>query len=677
MQIRTGNKFEVISEYTPAGDQPKAIARLIDGLQKNYKFQTLLGVTGSGKTFTMANVIEKYNRPTLVMTHNKTLAGQICKELRSFLPNNAVEYFVSYYDYYQPEAYLPRTDTYIAKSSSINDDIDKMRHSATQSLFERNDVVIVASVSCIYGLGMPEEYLKASIPISLGETISITNFSRALTRIQYERNDIDMQRGRYRIKGDVLEVFPAYSNFILRIEFFGDEIDSIREIDPVTGATNMTKSTVRIYPAKHFMTPEHMKQSAIDHIKEDLEKRVLELKSQDKLVEAQRLWQRTKYDLEMINEIGYCQGIENYSRYFDGRESGSPPSTLLDYFPKDFLLVIDESHVSIPQIMGMYNGDQARKQVLVDYGFRLPAAKDNRPLKFDEFWERIDKAVFTTATPAKFELENSSAVIEQVIRPTGLVDPVIEVKPTANQVFDLLDQIKVVREKGNRIIVTTLTKRMAEDLTKFLEQNNIKVNYIHSDVHTIDRLEILSGLRKGDFDVIVGVNLLREGIDLPEVSLVAILDADKEGYLRSFSALVQIIGRAARNVDGRVIMYADKVTGSMERAISETNRRRELQISYNKANNITPTTIKKEIGDSILEQVASLHILQNDDKDGKINISTENIALLEKAMTKAAKELDFETAALIRDKLVELREKQGATEGSKKKNGKPRPRSAN
>jgi excinuclease ABC subunit B len=669
MHIKSGNKFEVISEYTPAGDQPKAIAQILEGLQKNYRFQTLLGVTGSGKTFTMANVIEKYNRPTLVMTHNKTLAGQICKELRGFLPNNAVEYFVSYYDYYQPEAYIPRTDTYIAKSSSINDDIDKMRHSATQSLFERNDVVIVASVSCIYGLGMPDEYLKASIPVSLGDTISITNLSRALTKIQYERNDIDMQRGKYRIKGDVLEVFPAYSNFILRIEFFGDEIDSIREIDPVTGATTTTKSTVRIYPAKHFITPEHMKATAIEQIKEDLDKRVAELKAQDKLVEAQRLWQRTKYDLEMISEIGYCQGIENYSRYFDGREPGSPPSTLFDYFPKDFLLIIDESHVSIPQIMGMYNGDQARKQVLVDYGFRLPAAKDNRPLKFDEFWERVDKAVFTTATPAKFELENSSAVIEQVIRPTGLIDPIIEVKPTANQVFDLLDQIKSVREKGNRVIVTTLTKRMAEDLTKFLEQNSIKVNYIHSDVHTIDRLEILSGLRRGDFDVIVGVNLLREGIDLPEVSLVAILDADKEGYLRSFSALVQIIGRAARNVDGRVIMYADKMTGSMERAISETNRRRELQINYNKLHNITPTTIKKEIGDSILEQVASLHILQNDDKDDKIN--TNNIALIEKAMARAAKELDFETAALLRDKLMELREKQVKEQGSKK-NGKPR-----
>lgn len=669
MHIKSGNKFEVISEYTPAGDQPRAIAQILEGLQKNYRFQTLLGVTGSGKTFTMANVIEKYNRPTLVMTHNKTLAGQICKELRGFLPNNAVEYFVSYYDYYQPEAYIPRTDTYIAKSSSINDDIDKMRHSATQSLFERNDVVIVASVSCIYGLGMPDEYLKASIPISLGDTITITNLSRALTKIQYERNDIDMQRGKYRIKGDVLEVFPAYSNFILRIEFFGDEIDSIREIDPVTGATTTTKSTVRIYPAKHFITPEHMKATAIEQIKEDLDKRVAELKAQDKLVEAQRLWQRTKYDLEMISEIGYCQGIENYSRYFDGREPGSPPSTLFDYFPKDFLLIIDESHVSIPQIMGMYNGDQARKQVLVDYGFRLPAAKDNRPLKFDEFWERVDKAVFTTATPAKFELENSSAVIEQVIRPTGLIDPMIEVKPTANQVFDLLDQIKSVREKGNRVIVTTLTKRMAEDLTKFLEQNNIKVNYIHSDVHTIDRLEILSGLRRGDFDVIVGVNLLREGIDLPEVSLVAILDADKEGYLRSFSALVQIIGRAARNVDGRVIMYADKMTGSMERAISETNRRRELQINYNKLHNITPTTIKKEIGDSILEQVASLHILQNDEKDDKIN--TNDIALIEKAMARAAKELDFETAALLRDKLMELREKQVKEQGSKK-NGKPR-----
>lgn len=669
MHIKSGNKFEVISEYIPAGDQPKAIAEILDGLEKNHRFQTLLGVTGSGKTFTMANVIEKYNRPTLVMTHNKTLAGQICKELRGFLPNNAVEYFVSYYDYYQPEAYIPRTDTYIAKSSSINDDIDKMRHSATQSLFERNDVVIVASVSCIYGLGMPEEYLKASIPVSLGDTISITNLSRALTKIQYERNDIDMQRGKYRIKGDVLEVFPAYSNFILRIEFFGDEIDSIREIDPVTGATTTTKSTVRIYPAKHFITPEHMKKTAIERIKEDLDKRVAELKAQDKLVEAQRLWQRTKYDLEMISEIGYCQGIENYSSYFDGRKEGDPPSTLLDYFPKDFLLVIDESHVSIPQIMGMYNGDRARKQVLVDYGFRLPAARDNRPLKFEEFWDRIDKAVFTTATPAKFELENSSAVIEQVIRPTGLIDPMIEVKPTANQVFDLLDQIKVVREKGNRIIVTTLTKRMAEDLTKFLEQNNVKVSYIHSDVHTIDRLEILSGLRKGDFDVIVGVNLLREGIDLPEVALVAILDADKEGYLRSFSALVQIIGRAARNVDGRVIMYADKMTGSMERAISETNRRRELQINYNKVHNITPTTIKKEIGDSILEQVASLHILQNDDKDDKIN--TNDIALIEKAMAKAAKELDFETAALLRDKLVELREKQVKEQGSKK-NGKPR-----
>ncbi len=669
MHIKSGNKFEVISEYTPAGDQPKAIAQILEGLQKNYRFQTLLGVTGSGKTFTMANVIEKYNRPTLVMTHNKTLAGQICKELRGFLPNNAVEYFVSYYDYYQPEAYIPRTDTYIAKSSSINDDIDKMRHSATQSLFERNDVVIVASVSCIYGLGMPDEYLKASIPVSLGDTISITNLSRALTKIQYERNDIDMQRGKYRIKGDVLEVFPAYSNFILRIEFFGDEIDSIREIDPVTGATTTTKSTVRIYPAKHFITPEHMKATAIEQIKEDLDKRVVELKAQDKLVEAQRLWQRTKYDLEMISEIGYCQGIENYSRYFDGRKEGDPPSTLLDYFPDDFLLIIDESHVSIPQIMGMYNGDRARKQVLVDYGFRLPAARDNRPLKFDEFWERVDKAVFTTATPAKFELENSSAVIEQVIRPTGLIDPIIEVKPTANQVFDLLDQIKSVREKGNRVIVTTLTKRMAEDLTKFLEQNNIKVNYIHSDVHTIDRLEILSGLRKGDFDVIVGVNLLREGIDLPEVSLVAILDADKEGYLRSFSALVQIIGRAARNVDGRVIMYADKMTGSMERAISETNRRRELQINYNKLHNIIPTTIKKEIGDSILEQVASLHILQNEDKDDKIN--TNDIVLIEKAMARAAKELDFETAALLRDKLIELHEKQVKEQGSKK-NGKPR-----
>ncbi len=658
------SKFRVVSAYAPAGDQPKAIAQLEDGLQKKYRFQTLWGVTGSGKTFTMANLISKVQRPTLVMSPNKTLAAQLCNELREFLPHNAVEYFVSYYDYYQPEAYIPSTDTYIEKSSAINDDIDRLRHSATRSLLERRDVVVVASVSCIYGLGMPEEYLASSIPVEPGQTLNRNGFLRQLVAGLYERNDVELMPGRFRVRGDVVEVFPAYEDRLIRVEFFGDEVERIAEIQPLTGEINATLKKVVIYPAKHFITPQDKKETALKAIEAELQERVEELKGQNKLLEAQRIFQRTRYDMEMIREIGYCQGIENYSRHLSGRKAGDPPATLLDYFPEDFLTIIDESHVTIPQIQGMFNGDQARKQVLVDYGFRLPSAKDNRPLRIEEFWQKTNQAVFVSATPAAFESDNSSQIVEQVIRPTGLLDPILEVRPITHQVDDLLKEIKLRVEKKERVLVLTLTKKMAEDLTQYLLEFSIHVNYLHSEVHTLDRIDILRSLRKGEFDVVVGVNLLREGLDLPEVSLVAILDADKEGYLRSESSLIQMIGRAARNANGTVLLYADRMTRSMEKALEITRNRRALQEKFNEKHGITPKTIIKSTESSILDSLTASEDEVMDKMHSKEAMSAKELPktlkTLEKAMKAAAKALDFEEAALLRDKIREIREKTHA-----------------
>jgi Excinuclease ABC subunit B len=615
------SEFQLVSSYQPTGDQPKAIAGLVKSILEGHRFQTLLGATGTGKTFTIAHTIQQVGRPTLVMAPNKTLAAQLCNELRELFPYNAVEYFISYYDYYQPEAYVPSTDTYIAKSSSINDEIDMLRHSATRSLFERRDVIVVASVSCIYGLGMPEEYLKASIPFQVGQEINQREVLRDLAGIQYERNDLELARGRFRVKGDVLEIVPAYEDRVIRIEFFGDEIEAIRLIDPVTGEILTSLSALRVYPARHFVTPEAQLQQAILNIEQELEEQLAFFRKQGKLLEAQRLEQRTRYDLEMLREVGYCNGIENYSRHLTGRKEGEPPACLVDYFKaNDWLLVVDESHVTVPQIRGMYNGDRARKQVLVDHGFRLPSALDNRPLKAEEFWAKVHQCVFVSATPGNWELEQSGAqfetvvengktlkfyvpgtgrVIEQVIRPTGVVDPEVHVRPTAGQVEDLLGEIYLRLERSQqglpeRVIVTTLTKRMAEDLTEYLQERGIRVRYLHSEISSIERIEILQDFREGAFDVLVGVNLLREGLDLPEVSLVAILDADKEGFLRAERSLIQMIGRAARNVRGTVVMYADTLTGSMARAIAETQRRREIQLQYNRQHNITPKPIIKK-----------------------------------------------------------------------------------
>ena len=650
------DKFELVSPYKPSGDQPQAIDKLVEGIKKGYRDQTLLGVTGSGKTFTMANIIERMNRPTLILAHNKILAAQLCSEFKEFFPHNAVEYFVSYYDYYQPEAYIPSTDAYIEKDSAINDEIDKLRHSATLALAERRDVIIVASVSCIYSLGAPEEYRNNVISLRKGMEMSREELLGRLVSIQYERNDVNFVRNKFRVRGDVVEIFPAGSSEnAIRVEFFGDEIDRISEIQVVTGNIISTLAHTAIYPASHYVVSKAHLHEAVQEIQKELDERVKWFEEQGKLVEAQRIKQRTLYDIEMLEEIGFCKGIENYSRILAGRAPGSVPYTLLDHFPKDYLLFVDESHVSLPQVRGMSAGDRGRKSVLVDYGFRLPSAFDNRPLNFDEFDSKINQAIYVSATPGPIEREKSAQIVEQVIRPTGLVDPEIIVKPVAGQIEDLLSEINIRAEKNERVLVTTLTKKMAEDLTTYLQGMGVRVKYLHHDIDTIERMEIIRDLRLGEFDVLVGINLLREGLDIPEVSLVAILDADKEGFLRSESSLIQTIGRAARNAEGKVIMYADSVTGSMERAITETNRRRELQLAYNKEHGIVPKTIIKDIRD-VIEISSKAEV---DDKATKKKMSKkekdELIAKLTAQMKEAAKLLEFEHAAYLRDKINELK----------------------
>ncbi len=705
------SNFRLKSSYQPTGDQPQAIAKLVDSIQAGHLYQTLLGATGTGKTFTVAHVIAQIGKPTLVMAPNKTLAAQLCNELRELFPDNAVEYFISYYDYYQPEAYVPSTDTYIAKTASINDEIDMLRHSATRSLFERRDVIVVASVSCIYGLGIPEEYMKASIPFEVGQELNQRQLLRDLASIQYERNDLDLLRGRFRLKGDVLEIVPAYEDRVIRVEFFGDEIDAIRLLDPTTGSILQSLSMLRLYPARHFVTPEDQLEAALIAIDQELDERLEELQEGGKLLEAQRLEQRTRYDLEMLREVGYCNGVENYSRHLTGRNPGEPPSCLIDYFKtEDWLLVLDESHVTVPQIRGMYNGDRSRKQVLVDHGFRLPSAVDNRPLKSEEFWGKVDQAIFVSATPGDWELEQSGAefksiveegqadqptkprkkqrksnpekkqikvyvsgtgrVVEQVIRPTGVVDPDVAVRPTSGQVDDLMGEIYERLDRSQvgpaeRVIITTLTKRMAEDLTEYLQERSIRVRYLHSEITSIERIEILQNFREGAFDVLVGVNLLREGLDLPEVSLVAILDADKEGFLRAERSLIQMIGRAARNVRGKVIMYADTMTGSMARAITETQRRREIQMAYNQKYGITPKPIIKKSSNAILSFLAISRKLNDHELETAFQQSDEIplseipelITQLEQKMKESASKLEFEAAAELRDKIKKLRER--------------------
>ncbi|MGH1804625.1 excinuclease ABC subunit UvrB [Enterococcus gallinarum] len=655
----TSHEFELISKYQPAGDQPEAIHQLVDGVVGGKKAQILLGATGTGKTYTVSNLIKEVNKPTLIIAHNKTLAGQLYGEFKEFFPNNAVEYFVSYYDYYQPEAYVPSSDTYIEKDSSINDEIDKLRHSATSSLLERNDVIVVASVSCIFGLGSPIEYAKQVVSLRVGMEKPRDQLLKEMIDIQFERNDIDFQRGRFRVRGDVVEIFPASRDErALRIEFFGDEIDRIREVDALTGEILGETEHVSIFPATHFVTNEDHMEHAIASIQKELEDRLAVLRSENKLLEAQRLEQRTNYDIEMLREMGYTSGIENYSRHMDGRKEGEPPYTLLDFFPDDFLIVIDESHVTMPQIRGMYNGDRARKQMLVDYGFRLPSALDNRPLRLKEFEEHVNQIVYVSATPGPYEHEQTDTVIQQIIRPTGLLDPVVEVRPIMGQIDDLVGEINERVEKDQRVFVTTLTKKMAEDLTDYFKELGIKVKYLHSDVKTLERTEIIRDLRLGEFDVLVGINLLREGIDVPEVSLVAILDADKEGFLRSERSLVQTIGRAARNSDGKVIMYADKMTDSMQRAIDETSRRRSIQEAYNKEHGIEPKTIIKEIRDLIaITKVAeeSGDYTTTSYEDMTREEKATLLLKLEKEMKDAAKALDFETAATLRDTILELK----------------------
>ena len=659
-------QFHLQAPFQPTGDQPQAIAQLTSYLQTGSRYQTLLGATGTGKTFSVAAVIEKIGRPTLVLAHNKTLAAQLCNELREFFPKNAVEYFVSYYDYYQPEAYIPVTDTYIEKSAAINDEIDMLRHSATRSLFERRDVVVVASISCIYGLGMPSEYLKASIPLRVGKEVDQRQLLRDLASVQYSRNDIDMGRGRFRVKGDVLEVGPAYEDRIIRVEFFGDEIDAIRYVDPVTGNILQSLDALNVYPARHFVTPDDRLEEACEAIEEELRNRLDELEKAGSLLEAQRLEQRTRYDLELLREIGYCNGVENYSRHLAGRKPGEPPESLIDYFPKDWLLVVDESHVSVPQIRGMYNGDQARKKVLIEHGFRLPSAADNRPLKAEEFWEKVNQCIFVSATPGDWEIEQSEGQdVEQVIRPTGVVDPEIFVRPTEGQVDDLLGEIKDRVDKRERTLITTLTKRMAEDLTEYLQERGIKVRYLHSEIQSIERIEILQALREGEFDVLIGVNLLREGLDLPEVSLVAILDADKEGFLRAARSLIQTIGRAARHIRGQAILYADNLTDSMIKAIDETERRRGIQLAYNKMHGITPQPIIKKSSNSILaflEVSRRLNAQQIEEVYEQVDeLPLEQIpnliTQLEAQMKDAAKKMEFEEAAKYRDRIKHLRDK--------------------
>ena len=649
-------KFELVTEYKPSGDQPEAISKLTDGINKGIKEQTLLGVTGSGKTFTMANVIANVNKPTLVLAHNKILAAQLCSGFKEFFPNNAVEYFVSYYDYYQPEAYIPGTDTYIEKDSAINDEIDKTRHSATTALSERNDVIIVSSVSCIYSLGSPEDYRSMIVSLRPGMEKSRDQLLSELVAIQYERNDINFVRNKFRVRGDVVEIFPASSNEnAIRVEFFGDEIDRITEINVLTGEILAVLQHAAIFPASHYIVNGEKMNEAIKEIDKELAQRIEYFQNNNKLLEAQRIAQRTHYDMEMLQEIGFCSGIENYSRILSGRPPGSTPMTLLDHFPKDFLLFVDESHVTIPQVGGMYAGDRARKTTLVDYGFRLPSAFDNRPLNFDEFYSHINQAVYVSATPGKFEREKSGRVVEQVIRPTGLADPEIIVKPIEGQIEDLMSEINMRAEINERVLVTTLTKKMAEDLTSFLEAAGVKVRYLHHDIDTIERMEIIKDLREGIFDVLVGINLLREGLDIPEVSLVAILDADKEGFLRSETSLIQTIGRAARNSKGKVIMYADSVTNSMEKAITETERRRAIQIAYNQEHGIVPQTIKKDIR-KVLEITSKEKIEKKTDRKLSKKEKTELISKLKTEMKEAAKLLEFEHAAYLRDKIKELEE---------------------
>lgn len=679
-------EFNIQAPFEPTGDQPKAIKQLTKYVQSGQRFQTLLGATGTGKTHSVARVIQNIGKPTLVLAHNKTLAAQLCNELREFFPDNAVEYFISYYDYYQPEAYIPVTDTYIAKTASINDEIDMLRHSATRSLFERQDVIVVASISCIYGLGIPSEYLKASIPFHVGMEVDQRQILRDLAAVQYERNDLDVGRGKFRVKGDVLEIGPAYEDRLIRIEFFGDEIDAIRYIDPITGETLQSMQALNVYPARHFVTPDERLEEACNEIEQELKDRLVELESQNKLLEAQRLEQRTRYDLEMLREVGYCNGVENYARHLAGRLPGSAPECLIDYFPKDWLLVIDESHVTLPQLRGMYNGDRSRKMTLIEHGFRLPSAADNRPLKAEEFWEKVSQCIFVSATPGNWELEISGGkfevegegkeesktyirgtgrVVEQVIRPTGVLDPEISVRPTDGQIDDLLHEVQERVKLNERTLVTTLTKRMAEDLTEYLQERAVRVRYLHSEINSIERIEILQDLRNGDFDVLIGVNLLREGLDLPEVSLVAILDADKEGFLRAERSLIQTMGRAARHVRGQAILYADNLTDSMERAISETERRRKIQIEYNEKHGITPQPIVRRANNSILQFLEVSRRLTAQELDQAYEhadeLPLENIpdliVKLETEMKDAAKKLEFEEAAKLRDRIKHLRDR--------------------
>ena len=678
--------FNIQAPFEPKGDQPKAIQQLTQFLQAGYVHQTLLGATGTGKTHSVARVIQNIGKPTLVLAHNKTLAAQLCNELREFFPDNAVEYFISYYDYYQPEAYIPVTDTYIAKTASINEEIDMLRHSATRSLFERQDVIVVASISCIYGLGIPSEYLKAAIPFQVGSELDQRQLLRDLASVQYERNDLEVGRGKFRVKGDVLEIGPAYEDRLIRIEFFGDEIEAIRYIDPITGETLQSLETLNLYPARHFVTPDDRLEEACNDIEQEMKARLVELERDNKLLEAQRLEQRTRYDLEMLREVGYCNGVENYARHLAGRIAGTPPECLLDYFPEDWLLVIDESHVTIPQIRGMYNGDRARKMTLIDHGFRLPSAADNRPLKSEEFWQKVNQCIYVSATPGAWELEQSGGkfklegegkternlyipgtghVAEQIIRPTGVVDPQIAVRPTEGQIDDLLHEIQERVLLNERTLVTTLTKRMAEDLTEYFQERAVRVRYLHSEINSIERIEILQNLREGEFDVLIGVNLLREGLDLPEVSLVAILDADKEGFLRAERSLIQTIGRAARHVRGQAILYADNMTLSMERTIFETDRRRKIQLDYNEKHNITPTPIIKRSNNAILQflevsrRITSQELEQAFEQADDLPLDSipELIARLETEMKEASKKLEFEEAAKLRDRIKHLRDR--------------------
>ena len=661
-------QFELHAPYEPKGDQPSAIEAMVRGVDAGERYQTLLGATGTGKTFSIANVIARTGRPTLVLAHNKTLAAQLCNELREFFPNNAVEYFISYYDYYQPEAYVAVSDTYIAKTASVNEEIDMLRHSATRSLFERSDVIVVASISCIYGLGIPSEYLKAAVKFQVGETLNLRGSLRELVNNQYSRNDLEISRGRFRVRGDVLEIGPAYEDRLVRIELFGDEVEAIRYVDPTTGEILQSLETINIYPAKHFVTPKERLEGAIAAIRAELHDRLDLLNREGRLLEAQRLEQRTTYDLEMLEQVGYCNGVENYARHLAGRPAGTPPECLIDYFPKDWLLVVDESHVTCSQLQAMYNGDQSRKQVLIEHGFRLPSAADNRPLKGDEFWEKAQQTIFVSATPGNWEVAQSKGqIVEQVIRPTGVLDPIVEVRPTEGQVDDLLGEIRERADKKERVLITTLTKRMAEDLTDYLAENGVKVRYLHSEIHSIERIEIIQDLRNGEYDVLVGVNLLREGLDLPEVSLVAILDADKEGFLRAERSLIQTIGRAARHIEGKALLYADNLTDSMAKAISETERRRAIQQAYNLEHGITPTPAGKRAGNSILAFLEVSRRLNDEQleeasdqavhNDVPLDSLPELITQLEDRMKEAAKNLEYERAASLRDRIKTLRQK--------------------